>query len=222
MTRTSEEPAGPSGAVSPESTVSPENKGRLRSVVERRLRATSVDERRRASRAATQALEVLLRQLLSDVPPTATVAVFSPTPLEPSPVEGALAAVGPDRLAWPRVLGPRLHFHLASPTSLAPGELGISEPAADSPIVTPAVVVVPGRAFDRTGARLGRGRGYYDRALESLPADTRLVGFCFALQVVDRVPVEDHDRHVEWLVTEEGAVRCHAAESSTARSRTSD
>lgn len=164
---------------------------------------------------------MLLRQLLGGVDAnnasSAPVAVFSPTPLEPSPVEGALAVVGPQRLAWPRVTGPELHFHLASPTSLKPGELGIAEPAADSPIVTPAVVVVPGRAFDGSGARLGRGRGYYDRALESLPPDTRLVGFCFALQVADYVPVEEHDRHVEWLVTEDGAVRCIASQHTVTR-----
>ncbi len=64
------------------------------------------------------------------------------------------------------------------------------------------VVVVPGVAFDRTGARLGRGAGYYDRFLAGLPGGrARRVAFAFDEQVVERVPMEAHDERVGVIVT---------------------
>ncbi len=68
------------------------------------------------------------------------------------------------------------------------------------------VVVAPGLAFDRTGARLGRGGGYYDRFLGGLHAGVRCIGVGFEHQLVDRVPREPHDRMMGWIVTAGGAV----------------
>ena len=53
------------------------------------------------------------------------------------------------------------------------------------------VILVPGMAFDAKGHRLGRGRGYYDRFLSSLPSE--LIGVCFDFQKVPDVPVDAHD-----------------------------
>ena len=70
------------------------------------------------------------------------------------------------------------------------------------------VVVVPGVAFDRAGGRLGRGRGYYDRAFPVGEADApRLVGFAYAVQLVEHVPCDSRDRRVDAIVTEEGVHR---------------
>ncbi len=64
------------------------------------------------------------------------------------------------------------------------------------------VVVVPGVAFDRTGARLGRGAGFYDRFLGRLKGGRpRRVAIAFDAQVVERVPTEAHDERVEVIVT---------------------
>jgi 5,10-methenyltetrahydrofolate synthetase len=68
------------------------------------------------------------------------------------------------------------------------------------------VVIVPGLAFDSTGARLGRGGGFYDRLLArvaGLPAGNRpvSVGVCLDEQVVENVPVEAHDLRVDMMVT---------------------
>lgn len=64
-------------------------------------------------------------------------------------------------------------------------------------------VIVPGRAFDRRGARLGRGKGFYDGLLGKLRPDARraTVGVCFREQVVDCVPEDPHDRRVRRLAT---------------------
>lgn len=86
--------------------------------------------------------------------------------------------------------------------------LGLRSPREELGEIDPAelgAIVVPGVAFDRRGGRLGRGAGFYDRFLGSLPSDTgrSLVGVAFGWQVVERVPMEGHDARMDVLVTAE-------------------
>lgn len=95
---------------------------------------------------------------------------------------------------------------------LITGNLGVLEPdPARCPVVAVEhldVVLKPGLAFSPlTGARLGRGKGYYDRALAGLPAGRMRIGVCFQLQLDDCVPREAHDLPVKDLVTEKGWIR---------------
>ena len=111
------------------------------------------------------------------------------------------------RFAWPRVEGEELHFHLCEGTDrLSPGFRGIQEPTADTPasaIDTLDLLVVPGLAFDRSGGRLGRGGGHYDRALQGL-ARPFTVGVAYASQLVDAVPMGEGDQRVDCVITENG------------------
>jgi 5-formyltetrahydrofolate cyclo-ligase len=66
------------------------------------------------------------------------------------------------------------------------------------------VVILPGVAFSRSGARLGQGGGWYDRFLAQIRPDCVVVGVAFAEQIVDDLPVEDHDVAVHHVVTQEG------------------
>ena len=52
--------------------------------------------------------------------------------------------------------------------------------------------IIPGVAFDRHGARLGRGKGYYDRLLPQLSNAYR-IGICFPFQMLEHLPSEPHD-----------------------------
>jgi 5-formyltetrahydrofolate cyclo-ligase len=91
---------------------------------------------------------------------------------------------------------------------LAMSSYGAKEPTRRVP-VDPSeadVVVTPGLAFDRTGARLGYGGGHYDRLLDRLPGGTIRVGIAFADQVVDHVPVGPDDRRVDLVVTEDEVI----------------
>jgi len=65
-------------------------------------------------------------------------------------------------------------------------------------------VIVPGRAFDARGARLGRGKGFYDDLIARLRPDARraTVGVCFREQLVDAVPESAHDRRVAFMAVE--------------------
>jgi len=57
------------------------------------------------------------------------------------------------------------------------------------------LVVVPGRAFDIQGRRLGRGKGYYDRFLPKTTAYK--IGVCFDCQLVESVPTDGFDLPVD-------------------------
>jgi 5-formyltetrahydrofolate cyclo-ligase len=74
-----------------------------------------------------------------------------------------------------------------------------------------ALVCVPGVAFTPAGARLGRGGGYYDRLLAELPREARTAGLGFSFQLIDRLPVESHDRRLDFIVTESAVYAASAA-----------
>ncbi len=82
------------------------------------------------------------------------------------------------------------------------GHYGIREPLSPAlfPMGNIDLVVVPGVAFDRKGNRLGRGGGYYDRLLEGFSGASSAVAFDF--QVLPAIPLEQHDKPVDVLVTE--------------------
>ncbi len=81
----------------------------------------------------------------------------------------------------------------------------IFEPTGDEvPNINPDLIIVPGLAFDANCNRLGRGKGYYDRFLSSIEVASGLVGICFNEQIVDRVPVDEHDYKVDSVITADG------------------
>ncbi len=91
---------------------------------------------------------------------------------------------------------------------LKPGALGVHEPAADWPQVTPHLLLVPLLAFDGAGHRLGYGGGFYDRTLyafnhgAALPI--RAIGVAYAAQETASLPHEPHDMALDGILTEQG------------------
>jgi 5-formyltetrahydrofolate cyclo-ligase len=70
----------------------------------------------------------------------------------------------------------------------------------------PDVVLVPGLAFTRAGARLGQGGGWYDRFLPLTRPQCTMIGVGFREQLVESVPIEPHDVHLHAVVTDAGPV----------------
>ncbi len=89
---------------------------------------------------------------------------------------------------------------------LRPGWAGIPEPGPSCPSVALKrldLVLVPGLGFDRSGRRLGRGKGFYDRLLVSVHGIR--CGVAGEWQVLGTVPAEPHDEPVDCILT---PIRC--------------
>ena len=89
---------------------------------------------------------------------------------------------------------------------LMTGKFEMQEPGPDSLAVFPDLVITPLLAFDKYGNRLGRGGGYYDRALKTLRAqgEVLIVGIAFDSQLFDIVPHEKHDEKLDFVLTPSG------------------
>ncbi|REE96227.1 5-formyltetrahydrofolate cyclo-ligase [Thermomonospora umbrina] len=87
------------------------------------------------------------------------------------------------------------------------GPLESGEPSRGRGAITSAdVVIVPAVAIDRTGMRLGRGGGSYDRALARVGPGILTVGLVYDDELVDAVPTEPHDRGLRAAVTPSGGL----------------
>lgn len=84
---------------------------------------------------------------------------------------------------------------------------GFEQPVAAAPLVDPstvAVVLTPGLAFGPDGERLGRGGGYYDRFLPTVPDGAARVGVTVSALVADGLPTDSFDVPMTHLATEAG------------------
>lgn len=141
------------------------------------------------------------------------IAAFLPLPSEvdPLPVLVATADRGAE-VSFARVAGQGLQFVCLDPEAVAAGtadisigELGVRQPGSGRQVRLSDcdAIIVPALACDLGGARLGRGGGYYDRALAGIAATTPVVAVVHDAQVwqAGEVPVEPHDRPVSVIAT---------------------
>ncbi|MCW2767338.1 MAG: 5-formyltetrahydrofolate cyclo-ligase [Nocardioides sp.] len=161
-----------------------------------------------AGRIASQLLA------LPEVRRAATVAAYVSMGAEP----GTSALLAGLREAGKRVILPVLRpdndldwAAFDGPESLVPAPRGLLEPAGEllgpDAIATADVVLVPGLAVARSGMRLGRGGGSYDRALERVPAGTFTCVLLYDDEVAVDVPTEPHDRPVTAAASPAGVTR---------------
>lgn len=113
-------------------------------------------------------------------------------------LEQGLMVVAPKSLKARRMENRVLH----SLSDLEAGIFGTSHPAGGQIYEGPYdLFIVPGLAFDRRGARLGYGAGYYDLFLGSQIAGHKL-GICYPFQFVDELPTEAHDVQMDEVLGE--------------------
>lgn len=96
---------------------------------------------------------------------------------------------------------------------------GFEQPVVAAPLVDPstvAVVLTPGLAFGPDGERLGRGGGYYDRFLLTVPEGAARVGVTVSALVVEGLPTDSHDVPMTHLATETGVRPIGPAGGTTA------
>lgn len=131
--------------------------------------------------------------------------------LDPAPLLDALRAAGRET-AYPVVTAARtpLTFRTWAPGDpLEDGVFGTRHPGAAQAAREPDLVLAPLLAFDRRGRRLGYGGGFYDRTIARLRSvkPVAVVGVCFAVQEVDKVPSTDEDQALDWIVTEKEVIK---------------
>lgn len=151
-------------------------------------------------------------RLLPDLAEAAAIAFFHAVAGEPD-----LSALASESLAaGKRVCYPRANAGVVGgyemvavrnlEDDLVPGPFGVMEPRNGLEPLTErdlknCLWLVPGLAFSPDGHRLGRGKGVYDRLLSA--HDGLAVGVFYEVQKIDRLPVADHDRRLNRVVTEE-------------------
>nr|WP_095533791.1 5-formyltetrahydrofolate cyclo-ligase [Mycobacterium aquaticum] len=190
--------------------VTPPTKSELRAALLQARRA--VPPELRAAEA-----EALCGWLPGLVGPGQTVCAYVPVGSEP----GSIALL--DRLLelGSRVLLPvarngadgvplPLQWAEYQPGTLRSADFGLREPAPPylpaETVNQAAMILVPALAVDRSGARLGRGAGFYDRTLGAARAETKLVAVVRDDELLDELPAEPHDIRMTHAVTPTGGV----------------
>ena len=108
-------------------------------------------------------------------------------------------------------------FHLQSMDELSIGAYKILEPRVELRALPEKkiradeldLIMVPGVAFDRRGARMGHGFGYYDKLLEHARVNCPLVALAFECQMFPEIPTAPHDVFMDKIITE-AAIYCRA------------
>lgn len=182
------------------------------------LRAALLRARRAIPQQSREAeAEVLCRWLPSLVGPGQTVCAYVPVGSEP----GSPALL--DRLLelGARVLLPiarndtdgvplPLQWAEYQPGRLQPAGFGLREPPPPylpaETVSEAAVILVPALAVDRSGARLGRGAGFYDRTLSAAFAGAKLIAVVRDDELLDELPAEPHDIRMTHVMTPTGGI----------------
>ena len=121
---------------------------------------------------------------------------YLPLKAEIAPVYQELFRKSPLSISYPVLIDGEMQFGL--PQGMPRGSTWLEQPYH---VVEPQWLLVPGVGFDHGGARLGRGRGFYDRYLQD--QNVVKIALAWSEQIVEKVPVESHDSHMDFIITEE-------------------
>lgn len=146
-----------------------------------------------AAERSIRLCKILLHEIAS-MPHVRSVGFFAGMGSEPD-LGHLFHSLATYQKSYPRVIGESMMFHQVTVLSdLVEGRWGISEPKENAEKCQSLdLVICPGVAFGKDGSRLGKGKGYYDSHLASLPKRPILWGVLFEEFLVERVPCEAHD-----------------------------
>ena len=163
--------------------------------------ASKAEYRRQLLASRPHSSDGLTQNLIQLVHSLQPKSLASFQPIENEPDLSAFNAWAQPQLSlfFPRVSGENLVF---ASGIMKKGEFGIWEPTGEQS-ESLELILVPALAVDRSGNRLGRGKGFYDRALERFP-NTAKYAVVFDSEIVDRLPINDWDQKVNGAVTPGG------------------
>lgn len=160
----------------------------------------------------------LIQQKVLEFPPylaARTVVLYSPIGQEVATEVIRDHALGAEKKLFYPKLGDQKRLHwvqVMSAEEFRPGGFGFLEPVGGRMLTREdqerLVTFVPGLAFDFQGNRLGRGWGWYDRALGLLGDGAGFVGLAYEFQIVEKLPAEVWDRKVHRIITENRIINC--------------
>ncbi len=168
-------------------------KENLRSELLRSLSALTEDEIQGLSFSLTNQIIKFLKiypELASQIG-----AAYLPLKVEIAPVYQVLLHEVPVNLSFPILKDYQMGF--AIPEGIPKGGVWLDRPYHE---VQPEWIFVPGVGFDLKGGRLGRGKGFYDRFLQH--SEALRIGLAWSGQLVNNIPVESHDCHMDFIITE--------------------
>jgi len=177
----------------------------------RALRADLRERRQSMSQAALERSAEGVRAQLDALVASSgarSISCFLSTPTEPGTREFVEAAVA----RGIRVLLPvtradgLLDWAVATADGdIAEGLFGLPEPVGEllGPIAVDDVdlLIIPAAAVDRSGMRLGWGRGYFDKTIGSMQRCPPVYAVVFDSEYVDEVPRDVQDQAVSGIVT---------------------
>lgn len=181
------------------------DKAQLRLELQKCLAGISAEQRKEKSRRAC-------RKLIAtpEFQNASTVMMYMSLPHEIDTSEVILCAWQMGKtVVVPKVSWQQRHMIPVQINSLETGFSeeagGLRNPTIGVPVPFEDIhlVVAPGLGFDRKGNRLGRGGSYYDRFFSNKDLKAMKCGFAFAEQVMETVPVTEHDVPVDMLVSDE-------------------
>ena len=183
-------------------------KARLRRQLQNSLISMSLEQRSEKSRKACNYL-ISMPQFQN----ASTIMMYLSLPYEADTSEAILHAWQLGKIvAVPKISWEQRHMIPVQinslETGITTGASGLRDPIAGVPVPFEEIdlVVTPALGFDKKGNRLGRGGSYYDRFFANTELRAVRCGFAFAEQVVDSIPVSEHDQPVDSLVTDEGII----------------
>ncbi len=186
------------------------DKAQLRRKLQNCLLAIPSEQRNEKSRKACRNL-----LSISEFQSASTVMMYLSLPHEADTSEAILHAwqlgkvVAVPKISWQQRHMMPVQIHSLE-TGFSTSSSGLRNPIAGLPMPFEEIdmVVTPAVGFDRKGNRLGRGGSYYDRFFANAELNAARCGFGFAEQIVETIPVTEHDEPVDFLVTDEEIIYC--------------
>jgi len=195
------------------------DKAQLRRQLQNSLLAIPSEQRSEKSRKACRNL-----LSISEFQSASTVMIFLSFPHEADTSEAILHAwqlgkvVAVPKISWQQRHMMPVQIHSLE-TGFSTSSSGLRNPIAGLPMPLEEIdlVVTPALGFDRKGNRLGRGGSHYDRFFANAELNAARCGFGFAEQIIETIPVTEHDEPVDFLVTDEEIIYCRGTRKAGTR-----